>query len=86
MSSLFENYFSEHEGANRLRRVNYENFLAICDQIYKTKSKSIEQALLKLREWGANFGLPLLCIADSGTSFRNTFVRDSAKMGVNSLL
>ena len=46
------------------------------------KNKSTEQALLKLREWGANFCLPLLCISDSGPSFRNTFVKQCAKIGV----
>ena len=38
-----------------------DSFLVFCCQmsgfmqIYKTRNKSTEQALLKLREWGANF-------------------------------
>ena len=61
---------------------NGENFLMICDQmsgflqVYKCKNKSTVEALLRLREWGATFGLPLLCNTDSGQSFRNNFTED----------
>ena len=51
-------------------------------QIYKTCNKSTEEALLKLREWGANSRFPLLLITDSGPAFRNNFVEECAKMGV----
>ena len=51
-------------------------------QINKTNNKNTEQALLKLREWGANFGFPLLLIADSGPAIRNNFLEEYAKMGV----
>ena len=63
------------------------NYLVICDhmsgfiQVYKTHNKSTERALQKLREWDAYFGLPLLLIANSGNSFRNTFIEECAKLG-----
>ena len=48
-----------------------DSFLVFCCQmsgfmqIYKTHNNSTKQALLKLREWGANLGFPLLLITDS---------------------
>ena len=58
------------------------NYLVICDhmsgfiQVYKTHNKSTERALQK---WGAYFRLLLLLIANSGNSFRNTFIEECAK-------
>ena len=51
-------------------------------QVYKTNNKSTEQALLKLKEWSANFGFPMTIVADSGPVFRNNFEEECAKMSM----
>ena len=51
-------------------------------QVYKTRNKSTEQALLKLREWSASYRFPLLLLADSYPTFWNNFVEECSKMGV----
>ena len=71
MSSLFENFSPNIRVQIDYAEKGNENFLVICyqmsgfGQVYKTRNKSTEQALLKLREWGANFGFPLVLLADS---------------------
>ena len=44
--------------------------------------KSSEQALLKLREWCAQFGAPMVCVSDNGPAFRNKFEEECKKMGI----
>ena len=38
--------------------------------------------MLKLREWSANFGLPMTLVADRGPAFRKNYEEECAKMGV----
>ena len=51
-------------------------------QVYKARNESTEQALLKVREWSANFGFPMTLVTDSGPAFRNNFEEECAKIGV----
>ena len=52
-------------------------------QEYKCRNKSTEEALLRLREWSANFGFPMTLVPDSGPSFRNRFKEECLKLRVN---
>ena len=56
MSSLFENFFPNVRVHIDYAERGNDSFLVICSQVYKTCNKSTEHALLKLREWGGNFG------------------------------
>ena len=51
-------------------------------KIYKVKSKSAEQAILKVREWSACWGSLFEILADSRPGFRNTFEEEAAKLGI----
>ena len=42
-------------------------------QVCKTRNKSTDEALLKLRVWSANFGFPMTLVSDYGPAFRNRF-------------
>ena len=89
MSSLFENFFPDSRVQIDFAQRGNEDFLGLCCQmngfmlVYKCRNKSTEEALLKLREWSANFGFPMTLVADSGPSFRNRFDEECVKLGVN---
>ena len=51
-------------------------------QVYKCRNKSTEEALLKMREWSANYGFPRTLVADSSQCFKNRFEEECAKLGV----
>ena len=51
-------------------------------QAYETRNKGSAEAVLKLRQWGANWGLPYLVKSDFGPGFRQTFEKDLSKLGV----
>ena len=54
-----------------------EDYLVLCCQmsgfmqVCRCRNKSTEGALLKLREWSANFGFLMTLVKDSGLSSRN---------------
>ena len=52
-------------------------------QEYKTRNKSTDIALLKLRDWRANFGFPMTLVSDSWPAFRYKFDNEWAKIGVH---
>ena len=88
MSDLFDNFFPGGRIQVDFAERGSDNFLVIvCQmsgfmQIYKCPQKSTEQALLKLREWCAQFGAPMICVSDNGPSFRNKFEEECLKMGI----
>ena len=83
MGNLFENYFPESRVQIDYAKKGNDNFLVLCCQIsrfiqvYKTRNKSTEQALLKLRV-ECELLFPLLPL----TAIRNNFVEECSKMGV----
>ena len=79
ISSLFENFFPGNRVHIDFGQKGNENYLVmVCQmsrfmQVYRTRNKSTEEALLKLREWSSSFGFSMTLVADSGQSFRNRF-------------
>ena len=88
MSNLFHNFFPGGRIQMDFAERGTENFLVIvCQmsgfmQIYKCPQKSTEQALLRLREWCAQYGAPMACVSDNGPAFRNKFEEECKKMGI----
>ena len=88
MSNLFDNFFPGGRIQMDFAERGTENFLVIvCQmsgfmQIYKCPQKSTEQALLRLREWCAQYGAPMACVSDNGPAFRNKFEEECKKMGI----
>ena len=50
---------------------------------YQVKNKGSEEAILKIREWGTNFGLPYQVKCDFGPGFRETFESKMKELGVS---
>ena len=44
-------------------------------QLYEVKNKGTTEAILKLREWGASYGLPYVVKCDFGPGFRESLSR-----------
>ena len=89
MGNLFENFYPNQRVQIYFAEKGTDNFLVMVDimsgffQIqYKIKTKSSEQAILKVREWSSFWGIPFEIVTDSGPGFRNTFAEEAGKLGI----
>ena len=86
--NVFENFYP-----NQMVEIDYcqkgtQDYLVIaCSltgfiQVFETKDKGAAQAVLKMRQWGAIWGLPYIVKSDRGPGFHEAFEEGMAKFGV----
>ena len=69
MTSLLENFYPGSCVQIDFAERGNDYFVVLCCQmsgfmqVYKTRNKSTEEALLKLREWSTNFGFLMTLVA-----------------------
>ena len=87
-TNVFENFYpNQMVEVDFCQKGNKDYLIFACSltgfiQAYETKNKSSAEAVLKLRQWGANWGLPYYVKSDFGPGFRQTFENDLSNMGV----
>ena len=87
-ANVFENFYpNQMVEMDFCQRGNKDYLIFACSltgfiQAYETKNKGSAEAVLKLRQWGANWGLPYLVKTDFGPGFRQTFEQDLSELGV----
>ena len=88
-SNIFANFYP-----NQLLEVDFaqkgcrDYIVIVCAltgflKAYPVKNKGSEEAILKIREWGTNFGLPYQIKCDFGPGFRDTFEQKMKELGVS---
>ena len=83
-TNVFENQMVE---IDLCQKGNKDYLIFACSltgfiQAYETRNKGSTEAVLKLRQWGANWGLPYYVKCDFGPGFRQSFEEDLSKIGV----
>ena len=87
-TNVFENFYpNQMVEMDFCQKGNKDYLIFACSltgfiQAYETRNKGSLEAVLKLRQWGANWGLPYCVKCDFGPGFRQSFKEDLSKIGV----
>ena len=88
LADAFAHFFPGEEVNVDFAERGSRNFMVVVDiltgfmQVYETKDKTSMTAVKVLREWSASFGRPYRVRCDSGPGYRQTFIEEMGKLGV----
>ena len=88
LADAFAHFFPGEEVNVDFAEKGSRNFMVVVDiltgfmQVYETKDKTSMTAVKVLREWSASFGRPYRVRCDSGPGYRQTFIEEMGKLGV----